>query len=509
MRTTGSAYDTSIALYQRTVAAPVAVTGNDTTAGAFVIADPTGVGGIYTGTTVGQANNRGDGFCGSSGAPDVFFRFTLAASATVTFDTVGSSYDTVLHLYDSTLGVLACNDDTIGLQSRITATLAAGTYYVGVDGYSASSGSYVLNFGAGSGATYLDCNDDGPSPPSSQIVQALAAGEYYAVVDGRGTATGAYRLGIGTTPGAAGPTGPVSWAETIAALNARDVRVITLQTCGNWSSSYCLEGESHAQSLAFGSGSVDGTGAPYVFRGAADGSGLSTAIVNAVVNLANYSRMDITARPSGDTQGFTVVPISAVSWGPAGSCLSISGGSTFVGCLPGTQVNFNVQFRNTTVMPTTVAQTFTFFIEVVGDGTIILARIPVIIVVPPALPTYPPSGTYTRDYDSTVRCAVNERPIWGNLRWDVPSLPAGTGVRFELSTADTAAALPTATPVATVTVPAAGVGTASITNALTAAGALPRLRQLRVTAILTSSPDRFRAPVLRQVDVSYTCIPDE
>jgi hypothetical protein len=156
-----------------------------------------------------------------------------------------------------------------------------------------------------------------------------------------------------------------------------------------------------------------------------------------------------------------------------------------------------------------VPQVFDFFIEVVGDATVVLERVPVRIVVPPAVPAYPPTGTYTRDYDATVRCAINERPIWGDLRWSVPDLPSGTSVRFELRTADTAAALPTAAPVATVNVPAAGAGSASVTNALAGAGARTRLYFLRVHAILNSSPDRLRAPVLSEVQVSYTCIPDE
>lgn len=314
--------------------------------------------------------------------------------------------------------------------------------------------------------------------------------------------SGAYTYG-GVLSGTA-----ASWSSTIAALTAREVRIITLQTCGVWYDGYCLEGESHARTLANATGSVDGTGSPYVFRGSSSGSGLSTAIVNAVVNLANYTRMNVSARPSGDTQGFTITPITAVSWGPGGNCTGISG-NTFLQCTPGTPVRFNVSFRNNAVMSTTVAQVFDFFIEVVGDGTVILERIPVRIVVPPMVAAYPATGNYTRDYDSTVRCAINERPVWGTLDWTAPDLPAGTSIRFELRTSDTAAALPTATPMVTVNVPSAGTGSVNVTNALAAAGARTRLYRLRVNAVLNASPDRLRAPVLSEVRVAYTCIPDE
>lgn len=512
MTTRGSGFDTALTLYQALTTTTIPVSGNETFASARVMAAVTGADQRFTGTTAGTANDVNSG-CGSTSAGDVVFQFTLPSTTTVTFDTEGSGYDTLLGLYNSASALITCDDDSgSGTLSRISTSLAAGTYYIVVEGYGANTGAYVLNFTSGltSLASYLACNDDEAGYTTSLLTQTLTAGTYYVAVEGYAANSGAYRLGIGTAAptGAAAPTSAVTWSETVAALSARDVRVITLQTCGSWGNSYCLEGESHAQSLAYATNSVNGSGTPYVFRGNADGSGLSAAIVNAVVGLANYTRMNISARAVGDVNGFTVLPITAVSWGP-GNCTGISGGTTFMQCTPGTSVNFNVSFRNASVMPTTVPQVFDFFIEVVGDATVVLERVPVRIVVPPAVPAYPPTGTYTRDYDATVRCAINERPIWGDLRWSVPDLPSGTSVRFELRTADTAAALPTAAPVATVNVPAAGAGSASVTNALAGAGARTRLYFLRVHAILNSSPDRLRAPVLSEVQVSYTCIPDE
>jgi hypothetical protein len=507
LSTAGSGFDTVLTLYREPATVVAAVAGNETFASAHVMTNGPHT---LTGNTAGMANDLGNGSCGSSGAPEAVFQFTLPSAGTITATTVGSAYDAVLSLWQDVAGTptyVTCNDDTFGVQSQIIASLAAGTYYIAVDGYASDSGAYQLNFSTSLAATFVTCNDNAVGVTSA-ISQSLAPGDYYAVVEGFGSASGAYRLGFGTGA-SAGPAAPVSWTDTINALNARDVRVITLQTCGSPGFWYCDEGTAHANALANGTGSVSGAGVPYVFLGAANGAGLSSAIVNAVVNLANYSRMDISARAVGDTQGFTQLPITATGWGPLGSCLSISGGTQFLGCLPGTQVNFNVSFRNNAVMPTAVAQVFDFFIEVVGDGTIILERIPVRIVVPPMVATYPATGNYLRDYDATARCAINERPIWGALRWDVPALPAGTSVRFELRTADTAAALPTATPMATVNVPAAGAGTADVTAVLTAAGALARQYHLRVNAVLNASADRLRAPVLSEVQVAYTCIPDE
>ncbi len=511
MTTRGAGYDTVLTLYRAMPPTTTAVSGNENFGSARVMAAVTGSDQTFTGSTAGMANDVNSG-CGSSTAPDAFFRFTLPSTTTVTFDTEGSGYDTLLGLYNNSMALITCDDDSgSGTLSRISTTLAAGTYYIVVEGYSSNSGNYVLNFTSGltTVASYLTCNNDETGYTSSLLTQTLTAGTYYVGVEGNGTSSGSYRLGLGTAaPTTPAPTSAVTWSETVAALSARDIRVITLQTCGSWGNSYCLEGESHAQSLAYATNSVNGSGSPYVFRGNADGSGLSAAIVNAVVGLANYTRMNISARAVGDVNGFTVLPITAVSWGP-GNCTGISGGTTFMQCTPGTSVRFNVSFRNTSVMPTTVAQVFDFFIEVIGDGTIILERVPVRIVVPPAVPAYPPSGTYTRDYDATMRCAINERPVWGDLRWTVPDLPSGTSVRFELRTADTAAALPTATPLATVNVPSAGSGSRNVTTTLAGVGARTRLYFLRVHAVLNSSADRLRAPVLSEVQVAYTCIPDE
>lgn len=408
----------------------------------------------FSGSTSGMSNDEASG-CGSFGAEDAVFRFTVSTTATITISLEGSSYDTVLRVVPVTGGTGWCDNDSVGLQSR--------------------------------------------------IVRMLVAGDYYAVVDGDGGRSGAYQLSIGV-PGASAVHVPPTFAETAAALDAAGVRVITVQTCGNWSSSYCLTGESHARALGSASGSLGASGLPYVLRGRSDGSGLSATIVSAVQDLASYSTMDITARPSGDTQGFTQ-SIAAVSWGP-GTCTGISGGTTFVACLPGTTVTFDVSFRNATVPPTAVPQVFSFFIEVIGDGTFVLARIPVRIVVAPTVAGFEPSGIYWHDYDSTTRCLVDERPDWGALGWTA-DVPPGTDIRIELRSTDQLASIATATPVATVSCTSTGTGTADISGLLRAAGAASDLRYLRAFVTMTSSADLTRAPVLSALTVDYTCIPSE
>ena len=102
--------------------------------------------GRYTGTTSGRASDYGA--CGTSGsASDVVFSLTARASGTITIDTCGSSYDTILYV-GTTCGnaSAACNDDSCGLQSQVSFAATAGmTYYIVVDGWSSNSGNFVLN----------------------------------------------------------------------------------------------------------------------------------------------------------------------------------------------------------------------------------------------------------------------------------------------------------------------------------------------------------------------------
>ena len=102
------------------------------------------------GTTVGGGNDVSPS-CGGTGGLDVGFTWTAPRAGSWTFDTFGSSFDTVLQVRDGAMcsGMsLACNDDSgAGVQSSVTVTLTAGQQIVLiVDGYDASeSGDFVLN----------------------------------------------------------------------------------------------------------------------------------------------------------------------------------------------------------------------------------------------------------------------------------------------------------------------------------------------------------------------------
>jgi len=114
-------------------------------------------GGTFSGTTSGTSALAGS--CGSSGiSPEQVFQWTPAVSGTATIQTCGAAtnFDTVLYLRTGTCAggpevAAGCNDDACpnasgaSIASRITPTVTAGqTYFIVVDGYGGTQGSFSL-----------------------------------------------------------------------------------------------------------------------------------------------------------------------------------------------------------------------------------------------------------------------------------------------------------------------------------------------------------------------------
>src|SRR5258705_4813968 len=99
-----------------------------------------------TGANVGATRESGEQLhAGNTGGASVWWRWTVPANQTVTINTVGSSFDTLLAIYaqfDQQLFQLTSNDDTgTNLQSGVNFTTFSGVtaYYIAVDGYNAGS----------------------------------------------------------------------------------------------------------------------------------------------------------------------------------------------------------------------------------------------------------------------------------------------------------------------------------------------------------------------------------
>lgn len=88
-----------------------------------------------------------------STAPESVFIFTAPSDGNFVADTIGSSYDTVLHVRNGAAcsdAPLVCNDDSVGLQSRVTMSLTTGQVVtIVVDGYNTNSGNFTLNINPG------------------------------------------------------------------------------------------------------------------------------------------------------------------------------------------------------------------------------------------------------------------------------------------------------------------------------------------------------------------------
>lgn len=89
--------------------------------------------------------------CNLSGTHSIWYAFKPTASGKLLIDTFSSNFDTTLGVYTgsslSTLKKVACNDDSGGLQSRVSFTATSGiAYYISVNGYSSAVGNTALSW---------------------------------------------------------------------------------------------------------------------------------------------------------------------------------------------------------------------------------------------------------------------------------------------------------------------------------------------------------------------------
>lgn len=105
---------------------------------------------VQMGSTAGLVNSLIPPCSPASTAPETTFTFTAPDDGSYIFDTNGSAFDTVLHMYEGAQcggNSLGCDDDGgNGTQSLIVEALQAGdTVTIVVDGFGASSGAFTLN----------------------------------------------------------------------------------------------------------------------------------------------------------------------------------------------------------------------------------------------------------------------------------------------------------------------------------------------------------------------------
>ncbi|MEM9067309.1 MAG: hypothetical protein AAGE52_02345 [Myxococcota bacterium] len=176
-----------------------------------------------------------------------------------------------------------------------------------------------------------------------------------------------------------------SYAETVDALNGIGARVISI-----WSQQ---SGRDDYEAIGRDTGTVDGSGNPLVFDINANGSGLGAAVVDAVASLVGGTPQDVSTRTEnvpGNPDDFdattfikSITPVEGYREGVPGVGYDSFDETTFYNVIPGTIVEFTIDFFNDVRPPAEVAQIFQARIIVVGNGVADLDSRNVYIVVPP------------------------------------------------------------------------------------------------------------------------------
>ncbi|MBD2502393.1 DUF4347 domain-containing protein [Anabaena azotica] len=118
----------------------------------------TGNVGSSTGNNVGATSEIGEP-TQSGSTNSIWWSWTAPASGNVTFDTIGSNFDTYLFVYRGSavnnLTLVTSNDDISGsTASRVSFAVTAGTtYHIAVDGFSSNTGNIILNYSFTSGSS--------------------------------------------------------------------------------------------------------------------------------------------------------------------------------------------------------------------------------------------------------------------------------------------------------------------------------------------------------------------
>ena len=101
---------------------------------------------FYANKEAGEPNHAGN-----TGGKSIWWLWTATSTEMVTFDTFGSSYDTLLAVYTGnsvgSLSLIASNDNSGGAQSKVAFPGISGTTYrIAVDGAGAAAGNVTLNW---------------------------------------------------------------------------------------------------------------------------------------------------------------------------------------------------------------------------------------------------------------------------------------------------------------------------------------------------------------------------
>src|SRR6058998_2431344 len=199
-------------------------------------------GGTFGGTTSGTSVLAGS--CGSSGtAPEQVFQWTPTVSGAATIQTcgAGTTFDTVLYLRSGSCAggpevAAGCNDDAcanatgLARASRLTPTVTAGqTYYIVVDGYNGTQGTFSLTVTppVASTTTTTPTNSSTTTTTLTGATGACASATPIPAAGGTfsGTTSGTSTLEGSCGSSGASPERVFQWTPPVSGA-------ATIQTCG-------------------------------------------------------------------------------------------------------------------------------------------------------------------------------------------------------------------------------------------------------------------------------------
>ena len=179
---------------------------------------------------------------------------------------------------------------------------------------------------------------------------------------------------------------PIDYGDVTTALVDAGIKVVGLDASGGAAAT-----RNELVALANATNALDDMGNPLVFDIGAMGGSVGSSIATAIGDLAEGSRVDISAVPRDttpangiDETGF-ISSIRAASFS-GGTCVAIAG-DRFLGCTSGTEVVFEVVLQNNIVMEIPDdSQIFDFVLDILYDDSLVAQEKPVRIVVPPEIP---------------------------------------------------------------------------------------------------------------------------
>jgi hypothetical protein len=187
-----------------------------------------------------------------------------------------------------------------------------------------------------------------------------------------------------------------TYDSAVTALRSIGARVVSLST-DSIPSNPGYPSTNHLCNMAADTGAVRADGSPLCFELGTSGRGIDSRVVNAIGELVGGTPQDVSTRTEnvmGNPDEFdatlfikAITPVEGYRDGIAGPNPGVSytrrDETTFYGVIPGTMVDFDVDFWNDVRPPAATAQVFQARIVVVGNGVARLDERRVFIVVPP------------------------------------------------------------------------------------------------------------------------------